>query len=87
MKRGMILAALLATLPVHALADGQKAPTWYGRVSSKLDECCGPTQLRSFLVRAQLLPTFLHSQGQSRRIGHASNMSAHRVEADVSICC
>jgi hypothetical protein len=43
MKRGMILAALLATLPVHALADGQKAPSWYGRLTSKLGECCGPT--------------------------------------------
>ena len=43
MKRGMILATLLATLPVHALADGQKAPSWYGRMSSKLGLCCGPT--------------------------------------------
>ena len=43
MKRWMILAALLATLPLHALADGQKAPSWYSRMSSKLGESCGPT--------------------------------------------
>ena len=43
MKRGMILAALLGALPVHALADGQKAPSWYSRMSSKLGLCCGPT--------------------------------------------
>jgi len=43
MKRGMILSALLATLPLHALADGQKAPSWYGRMSSRLGPCCGPT--------------------------------------------
>ena len=43
MKRWMILAPLLATLPVRALADGQKAPSWYGRMSSRLGLCCGPT--------------------------------------------
>jgi hypothetical protein len=42
MKRGIVVA-VLATLPVHALADGQKAPSWYGRMTSKLGKCCGPT--------------------------------------------
>ena len=41
--KGVILAALLAALPVHALADGQKAPSCYSRMSSKLGLCCGPT--------------------------------------------
>ena len=43
MTRATILAALLASLPLHALADGQNPPSWYARMSSKLGRCCGPT--------------------------------------------
>ena len=43
MVRGMIPAPFLGTLPMRALADGQKAPSWYTRMSSKLGQCCGPT--------------------------------------------
>jgi len=44
MKRGIILAALLGILPISAFADGQKAPSWYTKMFSKLGRCCGPTE-------------------------------------------